>query len=332
MTTRERSNLKIGLALGSGGARGAAHTGVLKVLEAENIPVSMVAGSSIGSLVGAAMAVGIPVEEVEEEWLATGARRVFRSFLPTFPRAGLSSGNELKKLLKQLLGDVCIEDLTMPYAAVTCDIDTGQSVVLTQGSLVDAVRASTAIPGIFHPVRLGERLLVDGGLVDPVPINACRNLGADFVIAVDITPKPKRTTPQGRNVWNRIGDQLKDGLSQQDWVPGSLTELLEAAFQEKPEPDRPLPGLYSILNQSIAILIQEVLRQKLLLSPPEVLIRPELSLTMMSYLRAQDGITAGIQAAEAIMPELKNKLAAASLKTSDLLPDLDILHDEPEVT
>lgn len=306
------SAFKIGLALGSGGARGSAHTGVLKVLEAEGIPISVVAGSSIGSLIGAALAVGISTEQVEEEWLATGARRVFRSFLPTFPRAGLSSGNELKKYLTQLLGDVHIEDLNIPYAAVACDIDTGESVVLTEGSLVDAVRASTAIPGIFHPVRLGNRLLVDGGLVEPVPIHVCRELGADFVIAVDITPKPVPTTAKGRNVWNRIGDQLKEGLSQPAWVPSSLTEMLEAAFREKPASERPLPGLYSILNQSIAILLQEVLRQKLILSPPDVLIRPDLSLTMMSYLRAEDGIEEGIRAAEAALPELRKKLAKSS--------------------
>jgi len=303
---------KIGLALGSGGARGAAHTGVLKVLQAEGIPISVVAGSSIGALIGAAMAVGISVEHVEQEWLATSARRVLRSFLPTFPRAGLSSGHELKKLLQQLLGDVHIEDLDMPYAAVACDIDTGEATVIRDGSLVDAVRASTAIPGIFHPVRLRERVLVDGGLVDPVPIHVCRDLGADFVIAVDITPRPVPTTHTSRHVWNRISDQLKEGLEQPTWVPSSLTELLESAFHERPELDRPLPGLYSILNQSIAILVQEVVRQKLILSPPDILIRPDLSLSIMSYLRAEEGIEEGVRAAEAILPELRLKLAEIS--------------------
>jgi len=309
---------RIGLALGSGGARGAAHTGVLKVLQDEGIPISVVAGSSIGSLIGATMAVGIPVEQVEQEWLATGAARVFRSFLPTFPRAGLSSGNELTKYLAQLLGDVCIEDLDMPYAAVACDMDTGRSVVMREGSLVSAVRASTAIPGIFHPLRLNDRLLVDGGLVDPVPIQVCRDLGADFVIAVDITPKPIPTTVKGRHVWNRIGDHLKDELAQPSWIPGSLTELLESAFREKPELDRPLPGLYSILNQSISILLQEVLRQKLILSPPDVLIQPNLTFSMMSYQRAESGIEEGIRAAQAILPELRTKLAEKIRRLEDV--------------
>ena len=302
----------IGLALGSGGARGAAHTGVLKALGAEGVPVSVIAGSSIGALIGAAKAAGIPDEHVEREWLSTGARRVARSFLPTFPRSGLSSGNELKKFLAELLGEGTIEELPIPYAAIACDIDTGERVVLDRGPLVDAVRASTAIPGIFQPVRYGKRLLVDGGLVDPVPIDTCRALGADFVIAVDITPTPVPTTPKGRGVWDRIGDHIREGLTQPDWIPGSLAEVLDSAFRERPESERPLPGIYSILNQSISILLQEVVRQKLILSPPDVLIRPDLSLTTMSYLRAEDGIDEGRRAAEAALPELRKKLSETS--------------------
>jgi NTE family protein len=312
MGERSGDSLRVGLALGSGGARGAAHTGVLKVLEAEGVPISVIAGSSIGALIGAAKAAGIPDEHVEHEWLSTSARRVVRSFLPTFPRAGLSSGNELKKLLTELLGEGTIEELPMPYAAIACDIDTGEEVVLDSGPLVDAVRASTAIPGIFHPVRYGKRLLVDGGLVDPVPIDTCRSLGADFVIAVDITPAPVPTTSKGHSVWDRIGDHIRDGLTQPDWIPSSLAEVLDSAFRERPDAERPLPGIYSILNQSISILLQEVVRLKLILSPPDVLIRPDLSLTTMSYLRAEDGIDEGMRAAEAALPELRRKLSETS--------------------
>jgi NTE family protein len=297
----------IGLALGSGGARGAAHTGVLKVLQREGIPISVVAGSSIGALVGAAFAAGVPIEDVEKEWLATDVqRRILLGFLPVFPRAGLSSGAELKRMLAELLGDIDIQDLPIPYAAVACDIDTGDTVVLREGSLVDAVRASTAIPGLFRPVRRGDRFLVDGGLVDPVPVGACRALGADVVIAVDIAPRPVPTTSRGRGVWERIGDGLHEGLAHRAWVPSSLTELLEHGVRETPE--RPLPGLYSILNQSISIMGQEILRQKMLLDPADVVIRPELTLTIMSYLRAQDGIEAGERAAELAMPELRRIL------------------------
>ncbi|MGB2982723.1 MAG: patatin-like phospholipase family protein, partial [Candidatus Bipolaricaulia bacterium] len=226
----------------------------------------------------------------------------------TFPRAGLSSGSELRKMLADLLGDVQIEDLPIPYAAVACDIDTGEPFVFREGSLLDAVRASTAIPGIFHPVRWGKRLLIDGGLVDPVPVEVCRSLGVDIVIAVDIAPKPIPTTPRGRKVWTRIGEQLHEGLSHQTWLPNSLIELLDSLFRERPESARPLPGVYSILNQSISILIQEVLRQKLILHPPDVLIRPDLSMSFLSYLKAADGIQAGEEAAEKALPAIRRLL------------------------
>jgi NTE family protein len=244
---------------------------------------------------------------MEREWLAIGVSRVLRGLMPTLPHAGLSSGHELRKLLVGLFGDVRIEELPMPFAAVACDIDTGESVVLRSGPLVDAILASTAIPGIFHPVRWESRLLVDGGMVDPVPVTVCRDLGADVVIAVDITPRPVPTTASSRSVWSKIGDHVRDGLSQQTWIPASLTELLEGAFRGRPE--RPLPGLYSILNQSISILCQEIVRQRLALDPPEVLIRPELSLTVVSFRQARDGIEAGERSAEAALPLLRQRLA-----------------------
>ncbi len=294
---------RIGLALGSGGARGAAHTGVLKVLEREGIRPTVVAGSSIGALMGAAFASGKPTADMEREWLAIGVSKVLRGLMPTLPRAGLSSGHELRRLLTGWFGEVRIEDLPMPFAAVACDIDTGEPVVLQSGPLVDAILASTAIPGIFYPVRWESRILVDGGMVDPVPVSVCRNLGADLVIAVDITPRPVPTTPSSRGVWSKIGDHVHDGLSQQTWIPASLTELLERAFRERPE--RPLPGLYSILNQSISILLQEIVRQRLALDPPEILIRPDLSLSILSFRQAKDGIEAGERSTEAALPLLR---------------------------
>ncbi|MEW5826013.1 MAG: patatin-like phospholipase family protein [Candidatus Bipolaricaulota bacterium] len=300
---------RIGLALGSGGARGAAHTGVLKVLQREGIAASCVTGSSIGALIGAAYAAGLPTERIEQEWLATGIPKVVRGLLPTFPRSGLSSGSEFRKLLVGLFGNVRIEDLPLPFAAVACDIDTGERVVLRRGPLVDALRASTAIPGLFHPVRWEGRILVDGGMVDPVPISECRRLGATFVIAVDITPRPIPTTPRGRTVWNRIGSHVHEGLSQQTWVPNNLAEFLEAAFRERPE--RPLPGVYSVLNQSISILLQEILRLRVAADPPEILIRPDVTLSTLGFRHAREGIEAGERAAGAALPELQRRLSSA---------------------
>ena len=131
-------------------------------------------------------------------------------------------------------------------------------------------------------------------------------------IAVDITPRPIPTTPKGRRVWARIGEQLHEGLTQQTWLPHSLIELLDSVFRERPESARPLPGVYSILNQSISILLQEMLRQKLTLHPPDVLIRPDLSISFLSYLQAAEGIRAGEEAAEKALPEIRLLQAKAS--------------------
>lgn len=300
----DREGAKIGLALASGGARGSAHVGVLKVLEREGIGISAIAGSSIGAVVGGAYAAGVPLVRIEHEWLDTDLPKVVRSFLPTFPRSGLSSGSEFRKYLRTVLGDALIEHLPIPFAAVACDIDTGEAVVLRSGSLVEALRASSSIPGIFHPVQWEGRLLVDGGLVEPLPVRVCRELGADLVIGVDIDPTPRPTTPKGRRLWSKLGQPLREGLANRTWVPGSLTELLEELFRERPEKERSLPGVYSVINQAVTILRQEILHLKLTLWPADLLIRPALSPTGVSYLRAAEGIQAGEQAMEQAVPRL----------------------------
>ena len=302
--TEKLDSVKIGLALASGGARGSAHAGVLKVLEAEGISISAATGSSIGAMVGGIYAAGVPIERIEQEWLNTNLPKVMRTFLPTFPRAGLSSGGELRKYLHELLGDVQVDELQIPFAAMGCDIDTGESVTLDHGSLVDAIRASTSIPGIFHPVRWEEHLLVDGGLVEPLPVRVCRDFGVDIIIGVDIVPAPYPTTADRRRLWDRLGQGLKERATTQTWIPGSLTELLEDVFNERTGEDKPLPGLYSILNQSVAIFQQEILRLKLTLWPADLIIHPDLP-RGLNYMQAAEGIRAGEEAMERALPELR---------------------------
>jgi len=297
-------NPKIGLALASGGARGAAHVGVLKVLEREGIKVSAIAGTSIGAVVGGAYAAGASVERMEQEWLKTDLPRVVKSFLPTFPRAGLSSGGEFRKELHRLLGDIRIEELKVPFAAVATDISTGEAVVLKEGPLYEALRASASIPGIFHPVRWNGRLLVDGGLVEPLPVRICRGLGADFVIGVDIVPKLSSITAERRGLWNRLGKIMRDSAKSQPWIPGGLTEFLDVLFKDRPTDERPLPGVYSIINQAAVIFQQEILRLKLTLWPPDLLVKPKLP-PRINYLTAASGIKAGEVAMEEALPELR---------------------------
>ncbi|HNR24023.1 MAG TPA: patatin-like phospholipase family protein [Candidatus Bipolaricaulis anaerobius] len=301
----KQNRTKIGLALASGGARGAAHAGVLKVLAQEGIPISAVSGSSIGAVVGGSYAAGLSPERIKEEWLNTDLPKVVRSFLPTFPRAGLSSGSGLRSYLRSALGDIRIEDLPVPFAAVACDIDTGEAVVLREGPLVDALRASSAIPGIFPPLRWGDRFLVDGGLVEPLPVRACRDLGAEIVIGVDIVPVPRPLSAERHRPGRRLPARLGKESSARTLAAATVARLRDEAFGEQPGAGRSVPGIYRILNQAVAILEQEILHLKLALWPADLLVRPDLSSVGVSYLHAAEGVRAGETAMEASLPALR---------------------------
>ncbi|WP_078381006.1 patatin-like phospholipase family protein [Sutcliffiella halmapala] len=175
---------KIGVALGSGGARGFAHLGVLKVLQEENIPVDLIAGSSMGALVGSFYAMGHDMERLYK--IATAFKRKYYLDF-TVPKMGFVSGNRVKDLFRMFTQNKNIEDLSIPLSIVTTDLEKAEKVVLTTGSIADAVRASISIPGIFVPEKLNGRLLVDGGVVDRVPASVAKEMGADIVIAIDVS-------------------------------------------------------------------------------------------------------------------------------------------------
>lgn len=174
---------KVGLALGSGGARGFAHIGVLKAFEAHGIEIDMLAGSSMGSLVAAVYANGIEPNMMEK--LAINLKRKHWLDL-TVPTLGLVSGEKIKQLIRLLTHGKQIEELPKKLAIVATDIENGERVVFREGPVDQAVRASISIPGIFVPERVGDRLLVDGGVIDRVPITVTREMGADIVLAVDV--------------------------------------------------------------------------------------------------------------------------------------------------
>jgi NTE family protein len=173
----------IGLALGGGFARGFAHLGVLQVLEQNHIPISCIAGTSVGSILGAAYASGAPLARI----IATCRTLRFRDIARwRVSRLGLASNHRLGDLIEQVFESRQFEDLRVPLAVVATDLNSGEPVVLTHGSLVDAIRASCAFPGLFEPVEIGTRCLADGGLVAPVPTRAARELGAEFVLGVSV--------------------------------------------------------------------------------------------------------------------------------------------------
>lgn len=184
----------IGLALGGGFARGFAHLGVLKVLEQNHIPVSHIAGTSVGSIVGAAYASGAPLARI----LAVSRTIRFRDFARwSVSRLGLASNHRLGDLIERVFDSKNFEDMKIPLAVVATDLASGDPVVFRQGSLVEPIRASCAYPGLFEPIQIGTRCLADGGLVAPVPTQAALQLGAKIVLGVSLgTQDGSRTAPK----------------------------------------------------------------------------------------------------------------------------------------
>ena len=183
--------MKLGLALGGGGARGLAHIGVIKALEELNVPIHCVAGTSIGAIVGGAFAAGI-MDKAEEWASAPNWKKLPKLFLDLhLSKKALIRGDRIEKFFREMIPAETFGDLKLPFAAVATDLMSGEEVVLRTGDVPTAIRASMSIPGVFCPVEREGKVLVDGGLVDPLPIEVCRRLGADKVIAVDVNCRGK---------------------------------------------------------------------------------------------------------------------------------------------
>ncbi|MBC7249968.1 MAG: patatin-like phospholipase family protein [Anaerolineae bacterium] len=189
---RKRRPQRIGLALSGGAVRGSAHLGVLEVLEREGIRPDCVAGASAGALVGAAYCAGIPLADLKRLALRLQWSDVSRI---TKPGLGFFSGQPLEEFVERVIGGLSFEELSIPFAAVAVDVLSGELVVLREGPIAPAVRASCAIPIVFTPVPLGDKLLIDGGVLNNVPVSVVRDMGADYVIAVDLVPPVERPAP-----------------------------------------------------------------------------------------------------------------------------------------
>ncbi|OWZ84182.1 patatin-like phospholipase family protein [Natranaerobius trueperi] len=177
-------NKKIGVALSAGSARGLAHIGVLKVLNEHNIPIHCVAGTSMGSLVGGLHSAGISIDIIEALAVNLNQKKWMDV---SVPKKGFIKGNKILKILKLLTKGCNIEDLPIPYGCVSTDLATGKRIIHTEGNLAEAIRASISIPGVFAPYKQDEMLLVDGAIVDRMPVSLCHSLGAEFIIAVDVS-------------------------------------------------------------------------------------------------------------------------------------------------
>lgn len=280
--TRKR---KIGLALGSGGARGWCHLGVLSALEEMGVEADIIAGCSAGALVGAAEAGGVRREL--ETWARALTQGSFLQLVDLRPaRGGLFAGREIANVLSRWGLDCEIGDLKRRFVAVATDLETGREVWLREGPLLPAVRASVSMPGIFTPQLIDGKWLVDGGLTNPVPISVVRALGADVIIGVNPNAKPPGriwVPERGGDVWDAIAARLEAFLPE-GWVPQA---------EEGPPP----PQGTEVVNAAIDMLTEYLRRTRLAADPPDVMIDVDLrALSVMSFHEAEAAIAAGRKA------------------------------------
>jgi NTE family protein len=201
MTADNGTTKKVGLALGGGAAKGFAHIGVLEVLEREGIPIDMISGTSIGAVVGAFYALTRNIRIMKDLALEVGRKRAYYFSDVSVPRTGLIRLARLERLLKTVIDGVNFKDLQIPFSCVAVDMDSGEEVVLDRGPVWDAIRASSAIPVVVSLARIRGRNLLDGGLLNPVPVNVVKRMGADFVVAVNVVSEKERLPSDKPNIF-----------------------------------------------------------------------------------------------------------------------------------
>jgi len=294
---------RIGLALGSGAARGWGHIGVIRALARRGIQPHVVCGSSMGALIGAAFAAG-HLDGLADWAAKLTNRQVLRLMDFSLTSGGLIQGGRLMEELSGFVADESVESLPVAYAAVATDLDSGSEVWLRDGPLPLAVHASMALPGLFSPVCRNGRWLVDGGLVNPVPVSTCRALGAEVVIGVNLNSEPagRKARFSGRETrlslslpQNEFFQRISEGLA-------PLRQRVQAWVAEMPEGESPRrPNLFEVMAGSIDIMQDRLTRNRLAETPPDVLIEPRLGhMGLMEFDRAAEALEEGEAAVETV--------------------------------
>lgn len=286
---------RIGLALGSGSSRGWAHIGAIRALQERGIKPDLVCGTSIGALVGAAYAAG-QLERLEK-WVTGLAWTTVVRLMDLTWRGGLIRGERVFQFLATIFEGRDIEDLPLPFGAIATELHSGRELWLRHGKVIDAVRASCALPGLFTPVVRDSALIVDGGLVNPVPVSMCRALGADLVIAVDLS-------------WGKLGayrDRGREVVPRE--VPGWLARLRPGWADRKIEPEdkvAAIPSIFEVFSTSLDVVEMRVARSRLAGDPADVLLTPLLpDFATMDYHRGPEAIAEGRAAVERMAPLLE---------------------------
>lgn len=292
---------KLGLALGSGSARGWAHIGVIRALAEAGYVPDIVAGCSIGAFVGAAYADG-DLDKLED-WVRGLELKEVLGLLDVSFSGGLFKGEKLVAFFQRHFVDKDFASLPMPFSCVATDLATGREIWLREGSVASAVRASIALPGLFTPVVRDDRLLVDGGLVNPVPVSLCRAMGADIVIAVDLGSDRVGSMHHQRK---RAAEAVVDRQE-----PGWATLLRKTFSRPRADNGEMLPSMAGVMATGIHIMQMRIARSRLAGEPADVLLTPRLGqLALMDYHRGPEAIEEGRAAVIRMLPSLEHALSA----------------------
>ncbi|WP_103121465.1 patatin-like phospholipase family protein [Methylopila sp. Yamaguchi] len=302
----------LALALGGGAARGWSHIGVLRTLEAAGIRPDIIAGTSIGAVVGGCWAAG-RLDDLEAWARSLTRRRMFGVLDVSLAGAGLIGGGKLRAQLESQLGETRIEDLAARFVAISTEYGTGHEVWLGRGDLALALRASYALPGVFEPVRVGGRWLMDGALVNPVPVSAARALGGRVVVAVGLQSE---ISPHGAVI------QTYEATEGDDAVAAGVTRARRRLRLRRnrskegtppPAADRApdAPGIARVMVQAYNITQDRISRSRLAGDPPDVMIGPRLSgIGLFEFHRAEEAIRLGAEAAERSLDAIRDALRA----------------------
>ena len=307
------NKLKIGLALGSGSSRGWSHIGVINALAKNGINPDIVCGTSIGALVGASYVNG-KLEKLETWATSLTKFDAARLYEINSSLNGFVNTRRLHALMIDTIADesTLIEDLPKRYASIATDLDSGREIWLTKGSVLEAVWSSISLPGLFPAVRKNDSWLVDGGLVNPVPVSVCRALGAEVVIAVnlngDIVGKHRRNAAIAKK--NKIKEQ-QNTMPNNGFVEkfSSLMEGYTPSFFSTKKDKESSPSLFEAIASSVNITQDRITKSRMVGDPPEIIIAPELSnIGIIELYRAKEAIEEGAKSVERMLPEIRRIL------------------------
>ncbi|MCS7202444.1 MAG: patatin-like phospholipase family protein [Dictyoglomus sp.] len=300
--------IKIGLVLGSGGAKGLSHIGVLKILERENIKIDCISGSSIGAIIGGFYAKGYSSKDLEDIALSISKKDIYEfiDFSPSLQ--GIIKGDKILNFLRNFLGDIEFSQLKVPFLAVAVDLITGEKIVFTKGKVISAIRGSISIPVIFQPYPFDNKLLIDGGVLSPLPVEELKEFQKpDIIIGINLQ-SPPNWSPKGRNIFQEIPMEPK-GFSEKVIYKITQTEI----FKEIQKRVNPLfnPSLLEVLMQTINIMNWEIALRNIKLA--DIVINPRVeNYRTFDFDKGKELIKIGESSAEKELPKIKELIKKKS--------------------